>query len=200
MEEFYINADKKKYFQLKKEGKFFIQEWVWSNYETHGYQNYVFSAQEIFANEQLHTSFQNDNENDEKNVRSFDEQQTTANTTPRDQNLENYRNILNEFVTSEKIKYDFQKYLKKKHEKERQEKYERELHQFSILRKVLISIIFDEEEACESPKKIFSDEEEKEFTKLYKTALPAILNDNEDTAEGAKKISSYREIFNNEKF
>jgi len=200
MEEFYINADKNKYFQLKKDGKFFIQEWAWPSYETHGYQNYVFSAQEIFTNEQLHTTFQNDNEIDEKNVRSFDEQETTANTTPRNQNLENHRNILNEFVRSEKIKYDFEKKLKKKNEKELKEKYERELHQFSILRKVLISIIFDEEEACESPKKIFSDEEEKEFTKLYETALPANLNDNEDIADGAKKISSYREIFNNEKF
>ena len=109
--------------------------------------------------------------------------------------LENYEN---EFVSSEKKNYDVQKYLKKKNdgkekEKEKQlqeEKHEKELqlHQFLILRKVLIPIIFDEEEDCKSFKKIFLDEEEKEFTKLYETAFPVnhsiIPDDDEQTVEG----------------
>jgi len=204
MEAFLINADEDKYFQLKKEGKVFIQEWVWGINQTRKYfdsnQKYVFSAQQIFENE-VH-AFQNDeketNWTRKTSFEEAEEQQTTANTTPR-RISQNYEN---KFVSSEKMKYNFEKYLKKQNEnekeKQRQEKYERELHQFSMLRKLLIPILFDEEEDCVCPKKTFSDEEEKEFSKLYESMLKHVNSiDDENTVEGTEKYFCYRKIFNN---
>jgi hypothetical protein len=49
-----------------------------------------------------------------------------------------------------------------------------------------------------SPKKIFSDEEEKEFSTLYESMLKhANSIDDENTVEGAEKMFCYRNIFNN---
>lgn len=177
----------------------FIQEWVWGSNQTRRYfdrnQKYALSNQQIFENE-IHAVQNDEKETSWTKKSSFEEaeeQQTTANTTPR-RISKNYEN--------EKMKDNVEKYLKKQNEKEKekqlQEKYETELHQFSILRKLLIPILFDEEEDCVSPKKIFSDEEEKEFSKLYESMLKhANSIDDENTVGGAEKMFCYREIFNN---
>lgn len=220
MHTFYINADRNKYFQLKREGKWLIQEWVWSSYQTIGYQNYIFSAKQMFENDD--EAFQNDD--DEKEKKFLEEQQTTANTTPRksisenefdgssekwnkkkleNMDIEKFLKIQNENQEKyERIEnIDIENYLKIKNEKEEKEnrlqekyerelqekeKYERELQQYLLLRKVLLPIIFDEE-------KDFSDEEEKEFSKLYENILndDTILNDDRDTVEGFHYIRFY---------
>jgi len=177
-EAFYINADKDKYFQLQKKREFFMQESVWDNDQTSGYKNYVYTPQQIFE-EKIDIE-----ENWDFKTYLEEEQQTTASTTPTNQILDIHGN---EFVSSEKLKYNI-------------EKYERELHQFSTLRKVLIPILFDEQEDCKSFKNIFSDEEEVEFSKLYKSILKYSMSNemtSEDTAEGTDNFEYHCKLFSN---
>ena len=142
-----------------------MQESVWGSNQTSGYQNYIYTPQQIFEDEpEIEENWQ---------IKSYleEEQQT-----------------------------DIEKYsTKKTNEKEKQvqEKFEKELHQFSTLRKVLMPLLFDDQDVCKSFKKIFSDEEETQFSKLYKSILMSNKIIGEDTAEATDNFGYHCKLFSN---
>jgi len=156
------------------------------------YENKFVSSEKRNYNFEKYLKQENDDKEKEKQMQKEKyEKELYQLSFPILEILENYEN---EFVNLEKIRDDGKK---KENEKEKQlqrENYAKKLHQFSILRKVLVPIIFDEEEDCKSFKKIFSDEEEKEFIKLYETALlvnhPVSNDDDEQTIKGGKILGT----------